>query len=73
MVLVEFAPTSFIVDLPAVRITIFSYRLRKGDGEVGVVGARPAVGDAVAGQQGVVLHLHFRPEGLAVVVVDSVD
>ena len=73
VVLVEFAPASLIVDLLAVRVTIFRNRLREGDREVGVVGAGPSVCDAVAGQKGVVLHLNFRPKGLSVVVVYSVD
>ena len=73
VVLVELAPASFIIDLLPVRVAIFRNRLREGDREVGVVGAGPAVGDAVAGQEGVVPHLNLRPEGLAVVVVDSVD
>ena len=42
------------------------------DGEVGIVRSRPAIGDAVARQQGVVLHAEVGPKGLAVVVVDAV-
>ena len=42
------------------------------DGEVSVICSRPAVGNAVARQQGVVLHAEVSPEGLAVVVVDAV-
>ena len=47
-------------------------RLREGHGKVGVVGARPTVGDAVACNQGVVFHTHHGPKGLSVIVVDAV-
>ena len=48
------------------------------DGKIGVVGAAPAVGDAVAGDElagllaGVVEHVALCPKDFAVVVVDGV-
>ena len=46
--------------------------LGEGHCKVGVVGACPTVGDAVACNQGVVFHTHHGPKGLSVIVVDAV-
>ncbi len=68
----EFAPKTLIQDLRAILIAVMRYRLGERGGEVGVVLARPAVGDAVARDERVALDAYARPQGLAVVIVDAV-
>ncbi len=68
----ELAPHAVIFRLLQVAVAVVGYGLAEADGEVGVVGSRPSVGDAVARQQGVVFHAQVGPQRLAVVVVDAV-
>ena len=42
------------------------------DGKIGIVAARPSVGDTVAGEQGVVLDPQGAPQYFPIVVVDTV-
>ena len=69
---VEFAPHAVVFGLLQFPIPIVGEGLAEADGEVGVVGPGPSVGDAVSGEQGVVFDPKVGPEGLAVVVVDGV-
>ena len=69
---VEFAPAAIVFGLLQLTIAIVGDGLVEADGKVGVVRSRPAVGDAITRQQGVVFHAEVGPEGLAVVVVDTV-
>ena len=71
-VYVKTSPETVVQRLPLFLVTIVADGLREGDGKVRVVGACPSVGDAVAGQQGVVLHTEVAPQHFAVVVVDAV-
>ena len=72
VILRELAVSALVVDGGLVFPTVFGDWLGETDGEVGVVRARPAVGDAVAGDEGGGDHAYLSPEGLAVVVVDAV-
>ena len=69
---VELPPASAVIERPAVARAVFAHGLGEAHGKIGVVGARPSAGDAVARHQRVVLDTHLRPAGLALVVVDAV-
>ena len=69
---IEFPPESAVGWLLAVAVTVAFQRFAQGDGKECVVAACPSVGDAVAREEGVVLHAEACPKGLPVVVVDAV-
>ena len=72
VVLGELGIASLIAYGRLVFVAVFHHWLRETDGEVGVVGSGPAVGNAVASDEGVIVNPDFGPESLAVVVVDAV-
>ncbi len=52
---IELTPEATVLFLLAVGVTIVTDGTAEGDSEVGVVGTCPAIGDAVAGNERVVL------------------
>ena len=72
MVLGELGIAALVIHRGLVLITIFHDGAGETDGEVGVIGAGPSVGDAVAGDKGGAFHLYFGPQGFAVIIVDAV-
>ena len=70
---VELAPEAAVVGLSAVGITIVDEGVGEGNGEIGLVEAGPAVGDAEAHDERVAHDAEARPEDFAVVVVDAVE
>ena len=70
---VETAPEAVVIYLLLVFIAIILYRLGKGDGEIGIIRPRPAVGNPIPCQQGVILDAEACPEDFPVVIVDTVS
>ena len=70
---VKLAPESAVVGFLAVAVAVTLDGFAQGNGEIGVVAARPSAGDAIAREEGVVLHANAGPEHLAVVVVDAMS
>ena len=69
---VELTPETAVLQLLAVCVPVGLDWLAQADGKVSIVGSRPSVGDAVAGEKSVVLNAERTPENFAVVVVDAV-
>ena len=69
---IETAPETVIRHRCTILIAVVGNGLREGYGKIGIVGAGPAVGDAVTRNQSVALDTQRRPQDLAVVVIDAV-
>ncbi len=72
VVLGELGVAALVIDGGLVLIAVFHDGAGEAHGKIGIVGAGPAVGDAVAHHEGGAQHLYLGPERLAVVVVDAV-
>ena len=69
---IETAPETVIRHRCTILIAVVGDGLREGYRKIGIVGAGPAVGDAVTRNQSVALDTQRRPQDLAVVVIDAV-
>ena len=72
MILGKLAVSALVVDGGFVLVAVVRDGLAEADGEVGPVGAGPAVGDAVTRYERGTYYADLRPKSLAVVVVDAV-
>ncbi len=69
---VELVPEAAVAVVEELLAAVVLDSFVEGDVEIGVVGAAPAVGDAVALDGVVIYHVALCPEGFAVVVVEAV-
>ena len=70
--ILEFAPEALVLGGHCFLETVILDRAGEADREVGIMLARPALGDTVSGKQGVADHAGTCPESLAFVIVDAV-
>ena len=67
----ELTPHAIVFWLLQLTIAIIDDGLIKTDGKIGVICPGPAIGDAVARQQRVVLHAKVGPKCLAVIIING--
>ena len=66
---IHLAPEAGVLHALCIHIAILADGFRKGDCKVGVVLSRPAVGDAIACEQGVVDHAQIGPQRLSLIII----